>query len=156
MRKIYVFDTTLRDGEQTPGVNLNAAEKVSIAKQLERLGVDIIEAGFPMASPGDFAAVQAVASSVKDCAVAGLARAIPQDITTASAAVKGAVCPVIHTFIATSDIHIQYKLRSSRPQVLEQAVAAVNLAKKQAELVEFSAEDATRSDPEFFGSRFLI
>ena len=149
MRKIYVFDTTLRDGEQTPGVNLNAAEKVSIAKQLERLGVDIIEAGFPMASPGDFAAVQAVASSVKDCAVAGLARAIPQDITTASAAVKGAVCPVIHTFIATSDIHIQYKLRSSRPQVLEQAVAAVNLAKKQAELVEFSAEDATRSDPEF-------
>ncbi len=154
MRKILVFDTTLRDGEQTPGVNLNAAEKVEIARSLERLGVDLIEAGFPVASPGDFAAVAEVARAVKDCSVVALARALPKDIAEAAAALRDAVSPVIHTFIATSDIHIQYKLRSTKEKVLEQAVEAVKLARNYTDRVEFSAEDATRSDPEFLRQIF--
>ncbi len=154
MRKIILFDTTLRDGEQTPGVSLNAAEKVEIARSLERLGVDLIEAGFPIASPGDFAAVSAVARAVKDSSVVALARAVPKDIAEAAAALSEAVSPVIHTFIATSDIHIQYKLRSTKEKVLEQAVAAVKLARNHTDQVEFSAEDATRSDPEFLRQIF--
>jgi len=154
VRKIILFDTTLRDGEQTPGVSLNAAEKVEIARSLERLGVDLIEAGFPIASPGDFAAVSAVARAVKDSSVVALARAVPKDIAEAAAALSEAVSPVIHTFIATSDIHIQYKLRSTKEKVLEQAVAAVKLARNHTDQVEFSAEDATRSDPEFLRQIF--
>lgn len=154
MRKVYVFDTTLRDGEQTPGVNLNATEKVEIAKELERLGVDLIEAGFPIASPGDFSAVEQVAGSIKNAAIVGLARAVPKDIQEAARALEKAAYPVIHTFIATSDIHIQYKLKSTREKVLEQAAEAVRLARQYTDLVEFSAEDATRSDPEFLRDIF--
>ncbi|MBO8126305.1 MAG: 2-isopropylmalate synthase [Firmicutes bacterium] len=154
VRKIFVFDTTLRDGEQTPGVSLNAAEKVEIARQLERLGVDLVEAGFPVASPGDFEAVQQVAKTLKNTAVVALARAVPKDIEAAAEALRESASPVIHTFIATSDIHIKYKLRSTPEEVLERAVAAVKLARNYSELVEFSAEDATRSDPAYLRDVF--
>lgn len=147
--RIYIFDTTLRDGEQSPGVSLNTREKTEIARQLCKLGVDIIEAGFPIASPGDFEAVKAVAESVKGVIVAGLARTSFQDIDRAWEALQKAEQPRIHTFIATSDIHLQYKLKMSREQVLEAAVAAVKRAKNYTADVEFSAEDAFRSDLEF-------
>jgi 2-isopropylmalate synthase len=149
MRKIDIFDTTLRDGEQSPGINLNTAEKVEIAKQLERLGVTIIEAGFPASSPGDFEAVHLIAKTVKNSIITGLARAIPSDIEAVYEAVKVAQQPHIHTFIATSPIHMQYKLKKNEDQVVEQAVAAVKLAKSKVSLVEFSCEDAFRSDREF-------
>lgn len=148
-QKIYVFDTTLRDGEQSPGVSLNINEKLQIAKQLAKLGVDIIEAGFPISSIGDFEAVRAVAQEVKGVTVAGLARANIKDIDRAWEAVRYAEQARIHTFIATSDIHMQYKLRMSREKVLEAAVAAVKHAKSYTGDVEFSAEDASRTDPEF-------
>ncbi|OAG28524.1 2-isopropylmalate synthase [Thermodesulfatator autotrophicus] len=144
--RVYIFDTTLRDGEQSPGVSLTVEEKKEIARALERLKVDVIEAGFPVASPGDFEGVKAIAETVKDVQVAALARANQKDIDTAWEAIKGAKAPRIHTFIATSDIHLQYKLRKSREEVLELAVEAVKYAKKYTPLVEFSAEDATRSD----------
>ncbi|WP_457755655.1 2-isopropylmalate synthase, partial [Thermodesulfatator indicus] len=144
--RVYIFDTTLRDGEQSPGVSLTVEEKKEIARALERLKVDIIEAGFPVASPGDFEGVKAIAETVKDVQVAALARANQKDIDTAWEAIKTATAPRIHTFIATSDIHLQYKLRKSREEVLELAVEAVKYAKKYTPLVEFSAEDATRSD----------
>lgn len=144
--QVYLFDTTLRDGEQSPGVNLNAAEKVQIAKQLAILGIDVLEAGFPITSPGDFAAVQAVAREVKGATVAALARASFKDIDTAWEAIKEAEQPRIHTFIATSDIHLKYKLNKDRRQVLEIAVAAVKHAGKYTNDIEFSAEDASRSD----------
>ncbi len=146
MSKIYIFDTTLRDGEQTPGVNLNKEEKLEIAKQLAKLNVDIIEAGFPIASPGEFEAVKNIADNVKGPVIAALARAIPLDIDRAWEAIKGAESPRIHTFIATSDIHIEKKLRKTRDEVLEQAVSAVKYAKRYCNDVEFSAEDAVRSD----------
>jgi 2-isopropylmalate synthase len=149
MRKIDIFDTTLRDGEQSPGINLNTAEKVEIAKQLERLGVTIIEAGFPASSPGDFEAVNLIAKTVKNSIITGLARAIPSDIEAVYEAVKDAQQPHIHTFIATSPIHMQYKLKKNEDQVVEQAVAAVKLAKSKVSLVEFSCEDAFRSDRQF-------
>jgi 2-isopropylmalate synthase len=149
MRKIDIFDTTLRDGEQSPGINLNTAEKVEIAKQLERLGVTIIEAGFPASSPGDFEAVNLIAKTVKNSIITGLARAIPSDIEAVYEAVKDAQQPHIHTFIATSPIHMQYKLKKNEDQVVEQAVAAVKLAKSKVSLVEFSCEDAFRSDNQF-------
>ncbi|NLD46758.1 MAG: 2-isopropylmalate synthase [Clostridiaceae bacterium] len=148
-RKIKIFDTTLRDGEQTPGVNLNIHEKLEIAKQLERLGVDVIEAGFAIASPGDFEAVKAVAENLKNCTVASLCRAVDKDIDRAWEAVKGAQNPRIHTFIATSDIHLKYKLKMTEEEVLERAVAMVKYAKKYCSDVEFSAEDASRTRPEF-------
>ena len=148
-QRVYIFDTTLRDGEQSPGVSLNINEKVQIAKQLTRLGVDVIEAGFPISSPGDFEGVRAVAREVKGVTVAGLARAGFKDIDRAWEAVRQAEQARIHTFIATSDIHLKYKLRLSRDQVLEAAVAAVKRARTYTEDVEFSAEDASRSDPEF-------
>ncbi|NLY10850.1 MAG: 2-isopropylmalate synthase [Firmicutes bacterium] len=148
-RRVKIFDTTLRDGEQAPGCSMNLQEKLEVAKQLERLGVDVIEAGFAIASPGDFAAVKEVADMIKNCTVASLARALPKDIDAAYEAVKGAVNPRIHTFIATSDIHMQYKLRMSPDKVLEQAVDAVRYAKKYCHDIEFSAEDASRSNPEF-------
>ncbi len=147
--RIKIFDTTLRDGEQTPGVNLNVYEKVEIAKQLERLGVDIIEAGFAIASPGDFDAVSEVARIVKDVKVASLARALEKDIDRAWEAVQHARMPLIHTFIATSDIHMKYKLKMTEEQVLERAVAMVKYARKYCENVEFSAEDASRTRVEF-------
>ena len=147
--RVYIFDTTLRDGEQSPGVSLNAGEKLEIARQLARLGVDIIEAGFPITSRGDFNAVSTIAREVRGVTVAGLARTNPADIDRAWEAVKHADQPRIHTFIATSDIHLQHKLRMSREQVIETAVAGVKLARGYTSDVEFSAEDASRSDLDF-------
>lgn len=146
---IKIFDTTLRDGEQSPGASMNMDEKLRVAKQLEKLNVDIIEAGFPIASEGDFEAVKRIAKAVTGCEVAGLARANEKDIDRAWEALKDAKKPRIHTFIATSDIHLKYKLRKSREEVLEAAVKAVKHALKYTDSVEFSAEDAVRSDPEY-------
>ncbi|HEO71498.1 MAG TPA: 2-isopropylmalate synthase, partial [Candidatus Hydrogenedentes bacterium] len=146
---IAVFDTTLRDGEQSPGASMYRHEKVRMARQLERLGVDVIEAGFPIASEQEFESVRQVAQAVSKPYVAGLARAVAQDIERAAAAVEAAEHPLLHTFIATSDIHIEHKLRSTREQVLEKADKAVRLAKRLIGRVEFSAEDATRSDLDY-------
>jgi 2-isopropylmalate synthase len=139
----------LRDGEQTPGVNLNINEKLEIARQLEKLGVDVIEAGFAIASPGDFEAVKAVAQNLKSVRVASLCRTVEKDIDRAWEAVQYAKMPCIHTFIATSDIHMKYKLKMSEEEVLERAVAMVKYAKKYCEDIEFSAEDASRTRVEF-------
>ena len=148
--RILIFDTTLRDGEQSPGCSMNTKEKVELAKQLARLGVDVLEAGFPIASQDDFEAVRAVAQSLKDGPViAGLARAKDTDIDRAWEAVQAAQRPRIHTFIATSEIHIKYKLKSTQEEVLEAAVAAVKRAKGYTEDVEFSAEDAHRTNQDF-------
>ncbi len=145
-RIIRIFDTTLRDGEQTPGVTLNAAEKLEIAQALAKLKVDIIEAGFPIASPGDFAAVSEIAAKVRGPVIAGLARTDRPDIDAAVRALKKAERPRIHTFIATSDLHLQYKLKMTRDQVLAAAEEAVRYARRFVDDVEFSAEDASRSD----------
>ncbi len=145
-QRITFFDTTLRDGEQAPGITLNTREKVEIAHQLSRLGVDVIEAGFPISSPGDFEAVRAVAAEVPDITVAALARANEKDVTVAGEAVRDAERGRIHTFIATSDIHLTYKLKMDRAQVLGAARDAVRLARTIVDDVEFSCEDATRSD----------
>ncbi|MFH0341984.1 MAG: 2-isopropylmalate synthase [Chromatiales bacterium] len=147
--KLIIFDTTLRDGEQSPGASMTKDEKVRIAKALERMRVDVIEAGFPIASPGDFEAVQAVAAAVKESTVCALARALERDIDTAAAALKGARSARIHTFIATSPIHMRSKLKMSPEQVIEHAVKAVKRARSHVEDVEFSPEDAGRSDFEF-------
>src|SRR5215468_1074080 len=147
--RITVFDTTLRDGEQSPGCSMNVHEKLRMAHQLDRLGVDVIEAGFPIASDGDFEAVQAIASAVRRPIIAGLARACSGDIERAWEALRGAARPRIHVFLATSDIHLKYKLRISREQCLAQAREAVQLAKTFCQDVEFSPEDATRSDQDF-------
>jgi 2-isopropylmalate synthase len=147
--KLIVFDTTLRDGEQSPGASMTRDEKVRIAKVLERMKVDIIEAGFPVASPGDFESVRAVAEVIKDSTVCGLARAVQQDIDRAAEALKPAASSRIHTFIATSPIHMQEKLRMTPDQVLERAVWAVKYARQFTDNVEFSPEDAGRSEPEF-------
>ncbi len=144
--RVYIFDTTLRDGEQSPGATLTAEEKLVVADALVDLGVDIMEAGFPAASPGDFEAVRAIAGRVKGIVVAGLARCNQNDIERAAQAVRGAESPRIHTFIATSDIHLKHKLRMSRAEVLERVEAMVRLAKSFTSDVEFSAEDATRTD----------
>ncbi|MCS7215304.1 MAG: 2-isopropylmalate synthase [Thermodesulfovibrio sp.] len=146
MRKIKIFDTTLRDGEQSPGASMNVEEKIQVAKQLKKLGVDIIEAGFPIASPGDFEAVNRISKEVKNIVVAGLCRTRDEDIERAAEALKPAEQRRIHTFIATSDIHLKYKLRMDRNQVIEAAVKAVRKARQYTDDVEFSAEDATRSD----------
>ena len=147
--KITIFDTTLRDGEQSPGCSMNVSEKARLARQLDRLGVDVIEAGFPIASDGDFAAVQSVAAAVPRPIIAALARAARHDIERAAKALEAAVRPRIHVFLATSDIHLQHKLRISRQQCLEQAHDSVRLARTFCDDVEFSPEDATRTDPEF-------
>ncbi|MDH5547361.1 MAG: 2-isopropylmalate synthase [Gammaproteobacteria bacterium] len=147
--KLIIFDTTLRDGEQSPGASMTRDEKVRIAKALERMRVDVIEAGFPIASPGDFESVKAVADVVKDSTVCGLARALDKDIDRAGEALKGANSARIHTFIATSPIHMQMKLRMSPDQVVEQAVKAVKRARKYTDNVEFSPEDAGRSEIDF-------
>lgn len=148
-KTIKIFDTTLRDGEQSPGVSLSINEKIEIGRQLTKLGVDIIEAGFPISSLGDFEGVEALAKGLKGVTVAALARANHKDIDRAWEALSKAESPRIHTFIATSDIHLKHKLRKSEEEVLELAVKAVQYAKKYAGDVEFSAEDATRSNPEF-------
>ena len=147
--RIIVFDTTLRDGEQSPGCSMNVEEKLRMARQLERLQVDVIEAGFPIASNGDFEAVRAIAGTVERCTVAALARAVPRDIDRAWDAIRGARRPRIHTFIATSPIHMTHKLKKSPEEVLRDAVLAVSHAKSLCADVEFSCEDATRSDLSF-------
>jgi 2-isopropylmalate synthase len=149
MVKIRIFDTTLRDGEQSPGASMNLDEKIRIARQLERLHVDVIEAGVPSSSPGDFESVKRVALEIQGPQIAGLARTTPADIDRVWEAVRHARRPLIHVFIATSDIHLRHKLRKSREDVLEEARRAVAHAKRYTEEVEFSAEDATRSDPEY-------
>ena len=146
---IIIFDTTLRDGEQSPGASMTMDEKVRIAKALEKMHVDVIEAGFPIASQGDFESVQAVANIIKDSRVCGLARALDKDIQRVGEALKNANAGRIHTFIATSPIHMQQKLRMEPDQVIEQAVRAVKLARNFTDDVEFSPEDAGRSDLDF-------
>jgi 2-isopropylmalate synthase len=147
--RVIIFDTTLRDGEQSPGASMNAAEKMRIAIQLEKLGVDVIEAGFPAASEGDFEAVSQIAGRLKQSEVAGLARAARPDIDRAWQAIRHAARPRIHTFIATSDIHLEYKLKMSRDEVVRAAVEAVAHAKSLTDNVEFSAEDGSRSDRDY-------
>ncbi len=149
MSRIKIFDTTLRDGEQSPGCSMNLAEKLQVASQLERLGVDIIEAGFAISSPGDFESVKSIAELVKNCSVASLSRALEKDIDCAWEAVKNAADPRIHTFIATSPVHMEYKLKMTPEQVIERTRAMVKHAAKYTSNIEFSCEDAMRSDPEF-------
>lgn len=147
--RIAIFDTTLRDGEQSPGCSMNLDEKLRMARQLEQLGVDVIEAGFPIASEGDFAAARAVANTCRQVTVAALCRTAEQDVARAAEALSGAAHPRIHTFVATSDIHLQHKLRKTRSEVLEMTRTSVRMARNFAEEVEFSAEDATRSDVDY-------
>ena len=147
--RIIIFDTTLRDGEQSPGCSMNVDQKIQMAKQLERLGVDVIEAGFPIASEGDFESVKQIAQTIKNCSIAGLSRTTKKDIDCAWDALKRAKKPRIHTFVATSDIHIKHKLRKTREEVLEMAIEFVRYAKSLTKNVEFSAEDAVRSDLSF-------
>lgn len=148
-QKIQIFDTTLRDGEQVPGCKLNKTQKLTIAKKLDELGVDIIEAGFPVSSPGDFEAVEAIAKLVQNASVCGLTRAVKEDIEVAAKALQHAKKPRIHTGIGTSDSHIKHKFNSSREQIIERAVEAVSFAKKFVDDVEFYAEDAGRTDNAF-------
>jgi 2-isopropylmalate synthase len=147
--RIYIFDTTLRDGEQSPGASMNREEKLKMARQLEALRVDVIEAGFPIASDGDFESVREIAKEIKAVTIAGLARATEIDIHRAWDALQFAEQPRIHTFIATSDIHLKYKLKRTREEILEQTAKAVRLAKSLCDDVEFSAEDAGRSDLDY-------
>ena len=154
MDRIIVFDTTLRDGEQSPGASMNAAEKLRLAIKLETLGVDVIEAGFPAASPGDFEAVKMVAGKIRNAQVTALARASKEDIDSAWGSIKEAAHPRIHIFIATSDIHLEHKLKMSRDEVIKAAVQAVKYAKSFTDNVEFSAEDGSRSDRDFLCRMF--
>jgi len=147
--KIHIFDTTLRDGEQVPGCKLNKEQKVVIASKLDALGVDVIEAGFPVSSPGDFASVEAISEIVKNATVCGLTRSVENDIKVAAAALKKAKRPRIHTGIGTSNSHIMHKFKSTKEEILERAYAAVKYAKSYVEDVEFYAEDAGRTDNEY-------
>ena len=147
--RVYVFDTTLRDGEQVPGCQLSTPEKIEIAKALEQLGVDVIEAGFPISSPGDFQSVVELSKAVSNPIICALTRANKGDIDSAAAALQYAKHPRIHTGIGASDMHIKYKFNSTREQILERAVDAVKYAKKFVEDIEFYAEDAGRADNEF-------
>lgn len=147
--RVYIFDTTLRDGEQSPGCSMTTPEKLKMARTLVDLGVDLLEAGFPIASEGDFEAVRAVGNEYKDVRVAALARAVPADVERAIKALDGAKKPCLHTFIATSEIHLKYKLNMTQEEVIEAAIAAVEQAKQYVDDVEFSAEDATRTDIDF-------
>ena len=147
--KVDIFDTTLRDGEQVPGCKLDTKQKLVIARRLDELGVDIIEAGFPISSPGDFKSVEAIAKVVKNARVCGLTRSVRKDIEVAAEAIKHAKRPRIHTGIGTSDSHIKFKFNSTREKILERAVEAVKYAKSFVEDVEFYAEDAGRTDNEF-------
>src|SRR5437868_11481773 len=154
--RVLIFDTTLRDGEQSPGISLNRQEKLEIAHQLTRLGVDVIEAGFPITSPGDFESVQAIAREVEGPVICGLARTIKQDIDAAWNAVRDSERPRIHTFIATSDIHIERKLQTTREDVKGQVRAAVAHARSYTDDVEFSPEDGSRSDVEYMAEVIQI
>ncbi len=154
--KIYIFDTTLRDGEQAPGIHLNVKEKLEIAQQLSRLNVDIIEAGFPIASKSDFEAVKEISTSIKDRKIAALARARKEDIDMAGKALSGASQPVIHTFISSSDIHLKHQFKISREEALEFAGEAVKRSRNYTDMVEFSAMDATRSDWDYLCRMFEI
>jgi len=154
--KIFIFDTTLRDGEQAPGMHLNVKEKLEIAWQLQKLNVDIIEAGFPISSKSDFEAVKEISKSIKDKSIAALARANFKDIDAAGEALKDAANPVIHTFISSSDIHLKYQLNKSREEVLEIAAQSVKRCKKYTDNIEFSAMDATRSDKEYLAKMYEI
>ncbi len=147
--RIAIFDTTLRDGEQSPGCSMYLEEKISMARQLEKLGVDVIEAGFPFASEGDFRSVVAVANECRNTTIAALCRTVASDIHRAAEALKTAKRARIHTFVATSDIHLQYKLKKSRDEVIDMTANAVRTARECVDDVEFSAEDATRSDVDF-------
>ena len=147
--KIHVFDTTLRDGEQVPGCQLNTEEKVEIAQDLESLGVDVIEAGFPVSSPGDFSSVSEISKNVKESIICGLSRAVVMDIDTAAMALKEAKRKRLHTGIGASDMHIKYKFNSTREKILAQAVSAVKYARKYFDDIEFYAEDAGRADQDF-------
>jgi 2-isopropylmalate synthase len=149
MQKVHIFDTTLRDGEQVPGCKLNADEKIAIALRLEALGVDVIEAGFPISSPGDFRSVQQIAATIKDATVCGLSRAVLKDIEAAAEALRPAARPRIHTGIGTSDSHIKAKFNATREEILARAVQAVKWAKNFVDDVEFYAEDAGRTDNEY-------
>lgn len=149
MRYIEILDTTLRDGEQTPGVRFSLSHKTEIAKQLERLGVNAVEAGFPAASPVDFEAVSTISREIKNCQVQALARCIKSDIDCAAKALKDAKKPIIHVFLATSDVHLEYKLKMTREAALEQIKEAVSYAKSLCDTVQFSPEDATRSDRDY-------
>src|SRR5574338_391737 len=147
--KVYIFDTTLRDGEQVPGCKLNTKEKIELALRLEELGVDIIEAGFPISSPGDFESVKQIAAIIKDAQVCGLSRAVQKDIEVAAEALKYASRPRIHTGIGTSDLHIRAKFNSTREEILERAIQCVKWARNFVDNVEFYAEDAGRTDNEY-------
>jgi len=147
--RVYIFDTTLRDGEQSPGCSMTVAEKTRMAHKLVELGVDILEAGFPIASDGDFEAVDAISREFHWVTVAALARSCTLDVERAASSLRHARRPRIHTFLATSDLHLKYKLKKSRQQVLEEAAAAVELARSHVDDVEFSAEDGARTDPDF-------
>ncbi len=148
-KRVHIFDTTLRDGEQSPGFSMNLTEKLKMAEQLELLGVDVMEAGFPIASQGDFESVREIAKRITNCQVAGLSRIREEDISRCWEAIQFAKMPRIHTFVATSDIHLEHKLKKSREQVLEDAIKGVTFARSLCEVVEFSAEDASRSDWDF-------
>src|SRR5512138_1893908 len=147
--RVLVFDTTLRDGEQSPGASMTMSEKMMLADQLERLRVDVIEAGFPISSEGDFESVRSIAQKVRTATIAGLARSAKKDIDRCWEAVRHAAKPRIHVFLATSDIHLKYKLKKTREEVLKDSVEAVAYAKSLCPDVEFSAEDSTRSDLKF-------
>src|SRR6266404_5795469 len=147
--RVRVFDTTLRDGEQSPGISLNKQEKLEIAHQLARLGVDVIEAGFPIASPGDFEAVQAIAREVEGPVICGLARCNPGDIDRAWEALREAPRPRIHVFLATSSIHREFKLRMAKEEIVRRAVESVQRAKEYCDDIEFSPEDAARTELDF-------
>jgi len=149
MDRLQIFDTTLRDGEQSPGFSMNREEKLLLARQIEQLGADIIEAGFPIASPGDLDATRAVAAEIKQARVAALARARQEDVEAALRGLEPAAKPRLHVFLATSDLHLKYKLRTTREQALEQIVKMVRYGKQNCEEVEFSAEDASRTDIEY-------
>jgi len=150
--KVYIFDTTLRDGEQVPGCKLNTTEKIELALALEELGVDIIEAGFPISSPGDFESVSQIARVIKNATVCGLSRAVEKDIATAAQALKHAVKPRIHTGIGTSDHHIKTKFNSTREEILQRAIQCVKWARKFTDNVEFYAEDAGRTDNDYLAT----
>jgi 2-isopropylmalate synthase len=154
--RVDIFDTTLRDGEQSPGFSMNRDEKLLLARQLEQLGVDVIEAGFPISSPGDLEGVRAVAAEVKSCRVAALARARQEDVDAALRALEPSAKPRLHVFLATSDLHLKHKLRMSRTEALEQIGRMVRFGVERCEEVEFSAEDASRSDVDFLCSAALV
>ena len=149
MERILIFDTTLRDGEQSPGATMNIDEKLEIARQLERLGVDVIEAGFPISSPGDFEAVRLISQEIRRPIICALTHAQDEALDRAWEAVKGAARPRIHVFLSSSDIHLAFQLRKGRDEVLAQARAAVARAKSYCDDIEFSPMDSTRSEPEF-------